>query len=105
MEASQMAIVKRIEQVLDTAYREMMDLIGDLVDINKKLLPLQPVAKDAEAPEKAAASGWFEEMLQKLTFLRGKIQVTRLEESERLKRAVAAGEVKRAEEGSTLRIP
>jgi len=93
-----MVIVKRIEEVVDTAYKEMIGLQADLVDINTKLLPVQPVAKEAQPGEdKSAPSGWFEEMLQKLTYLRGKIQVTRLEESQRLKRAVAAGEVKRVE--------
>ena len=92
-----MVIVHRIEQVVETAYKEMIGLQGDLVAINNKLLPVQPVAKDAQGETKASTSGWFEEMLQRLISLRGKIQVTRLEESQRLKRAVAAGEVKRAE--------
>lgn len=96
MEASQMVIVKRIEEVIETAHKEMTELGGDLVDINRKLLPAQPVAQP-EDPEKTSPRGWFEEMLQRLTSLRGKIQTTRLEESERLKIAVAAGKVKRAE--------
>jgi len=97
MEASQMAVVTRIEQVLETAYKEMMDLRGDLVEINKKLLPTRLTGEETQKEDKAKPSGWFEEMLQHLISLRAKIQITRLEESERLKRAVAAGEVKRAE--------
>lgn len=98
MEASgsQIAVVKRIEGVIETAYKEMVELQSDLVDINKKLLPVQPVAK-SEDSEKPSPSGWFEVILQRLTSLREKIQTTRLEESQRLKRAVATGKVKRAE--------
>lgn len=96
--ASQMAIVKRIEGVIETAYKEMTELQNDLTDINDKLLPAQPPVKEAQPrEEKGAPSGWFEEILQNLTSLRGKIQVTRLEESQRLKRAVAAGEVVRTD--------
>lgn len=99
MEASgsQMAVVERIEQVMETAHKEMTELQGDLVDINKKLLPAQPVPDEAESSKEAPSSGWFQQILEQLTRLRGKIQVTRLEESQRLKRAVAAGEVKRVE--------
>jgi len=68
-----------------------------LIEINKKLLRVGPIAEEAKSPGKGLPSGWFEEILDKLTCLRAKIQTTRLEESQRLKRAVAAGEVKRVE--------
>lgn len=97
MEASQMAVVKRIEEVIDTAYGSMMDLHHDLTEINKKLLPVPQVAVGREEKAKSLPSGWFEEILDKVTSLRAKIQATRFDEARRLKAAVAAGKVKRAE--------
>ena len=90
---SQRAVVEEIECAIETAYKEMVELQCDLRNINKKLLPAQPPVKEAQGEDKSSPSGWFEMVLQRLTSLRGKIQVTRLEESQRLKRAVAAGEV------------
>jgi len=97
MEGSQVAIVTRIEDVLETAHKEMEGLQRDLVDINKKLLPARPVPEEAKLPKEASPSGWFEQISRRLISLRTRIQVTRLEEAQRLKRAVAAGEVVRTD--------
>lgn len=98
MEASgsQMAVVPRIEEAVEGIMKEFTHLQKGLYEINSKLLPPVPqeTSKDAE---KAVPTGWFNQLLDRLNHLRSIIIDLRVEECERLQKAVAAGTVKRAE--------